>query len=376
MSDPAFGIYLHWPYCTRICPYCDFNVRRARGQNAQELLDAFDQDLRGHAGLVGKRQVDTVFFGGGTPSLLTGRDIAHVLRTIGDAFALAPDAEISLEANPEDWKRFTDHAAAGINRFSLGVQALDDAALKALGRNHDSATALRAVEAAARTDRRVSIDLIYAREGQSISAWARELRGALALPIEHLSLYQLTIEDGTAFAKSVARGALSPPTTEIAAALYEATQELSADAGFPAYEISNHARGPGAQSRHNLLYWRGQDWLGIGPGAHARFRLGGERMSAAAERAPQDYLAQVAAQALGWKESVPLTEEEARDEALLMGLRLAEGLERARLGDMQPRDATLQRLSEEGLLIVTPERLTLRPRARLLADRIAAELAV
>lgn len=376
MSDPAFGIYLHWPYCTRICPYCDFNVRRARGQNAQELLDAFDLDLRGHAGLIGKRQVDTVFFGGGTPSLLKGRDIAHVLRTIDDAFGLAPEAEISLEANPEDHKRFTDHAAAGINRFSLGVQALDDAALVALGRNHDTAAALRAIEAAARTDRRVSIDLIYAREGQSIASWARELRTALTLPVEHLSLYQLTIEDGTAFAKSVARGTLSPPAIEIAAALYEATQELSADAGFPAYEISNHARGAAAQSRHNLLYWRGQDWLGIGPGAHARFRLGGERMSAAAERAPKDYLAQVEAQALGWKESVPLTDEEARDEALLMGLRLTEGLERARLGAAQPPVATLQRLSDEGLLIVTPERLTLTPRARLLADRIAAELAV
>jgi len=375
MSDPAFGIYLHWPYCARICPYCDFNVYRARGQSAPELLNAFDQDLRGHAGLVGKRQVDTVFFGGGTPSLLKGSEIAHVLRTIDDAFGLAPNAEVSLEANPEDHKRFTDHAAAGINRFSLGVQALDDATLKALGRNHDAASALRAIEAAARTDRRVSIDLIYAREGQSISAWARELRTALTLPIEHLSLYQLTIEDGTAFAKSVARGALTPPTTEIAAALYEATQELCEAAGFPAYEISNHARGAAAQSRHNLLYWRGHDWLGIGPGAHARFRLGGERIAAAAERAPNEYLAQVAAQALGWRESAPLTDEEERDEALLMGLRLSEGVARARFGAAQPPAATLQRLSDEGLLIVTPDRLTLTPRARLLADRIAAELA-
>ena len=375
MSDPAFGIYVHWPYCARICPYCDFNVYRARGDSgAAILLEAIERDIAAHAELIGRRKVDTLFFGGGTPSLLGGAEIAHLIAVVSDAFGFEAAPEITLECNPEDKSRFADHAAAGVNRFSLGVQALDDAALRALGRRHDVAAARAAIEAAARTDQRASIDMIYARQGQSLAAWARELRAALTLPIEHLSLYQLTIEDGTAFARAAARGSLKKPNNESAAGLYETTQELCEAAGFPAYEISNHARGPGAQSGHNLLYWRGGDWIGVGPGAHGRFMHSG-RLATEAARTPADYIAQVNAGGKGWRESPALTDREAATEALLMGLRLTEGLARSRLAAHPPQEARIATLMEEGVLIASPERLTLTPRGRLLADRVAAMLA-
>lgn len=371
----GFGIYVHWPFCARICPYCDFNVYRARGADSFELLRAIEQDIYAHAKHIGRREADTLFFGGGTPSLLSGAEIAHVINVVDRAFGLAPDAEITLESNPEDARRFRDQAAAGINRFSLGVQAFDDGALKALGRNHDAEKARKAIEAAARTDRRVSFDLIYAREGQSIADWARELQVALALPVEHVSLYQLTIEEGTAFDRAVKRGALKPPNADISAALYEVTQEICESSGFPNYEISNHARGADAQSAHNLLYWRSHDWIGIGPGAHGRFRLSGARMATQSVRAPAAYIEAVNKNGFGWQNAEALNQEEERDEALLMGLRVSEGLDRARLASSPPSEEKIARFVSDGFLIATPHRLKLTPRGRLVADRIASELA-
>ncbi len=372
MNDPGFGVYVHWPYCGTICPYCDFNVHRARGAEAAPLLDAIVRDATTQAARIGRRTVDTLFLGGGTPSLLSGDEIANLMASLRNIFAFAPGAEISLEANPEDAARFAEQAAAGINRFSIGMQSLNDEALTALGRRHNAADARAAVEAAARTGARVSLDLIYAREGQGIADWSRELRDALALPIEHVSLYQLTIEQGTAFDRAVARGTLRPPSSDEAASLYEATQEICEAAGFPAYEISNHARGAAAQSRHNLLYWRGGEWLGLGPGAHGRVNRSGARFATEARRLPADYIADANAET---EHATALTPDECVQEALLMGLRLSEGLTRSRLASHPPSEPRIAAFVEDGFLTATPERLTLTPRGRLFADRIAAELA-
>ncbi len=369
MTSPGFGIYIHWPYCATICPYCDFNVHRARDADPQPLLDAIARDLASLKERYGKRVADTVFFGGGTPSLLHGEHIANLLALIAQTHGLAPNAEITLEANPEDRARFAEHAAAGISRFSIGVQALDDKALSALGRRHTAEEGIAAVESAAATGQRVSIDLIYAREGQTKHEWRDELRNALALPIEHASLYQLTIETGTAFERAVRRGALHPPQAEQAADLFELTQDVCDGAGFPAYEISNHARDQAAQSQHNLIYWRGGDWLGIGPGAHGRITHNGTRFATQTRRAPSDYVAAPSEQ------PEQLSPEEGVDEALMMGIRIAEGLSRARLAARPPSEARIAQLVSDGLLIATPERLTLTPRGRLFADRIALELA-
>ncbi|MES1157233.1 MAG: radical SAM family heme chaperone HemW [Alphaproteobacteria bacterium] len=378
MSDPGFGIYLHWPYCSAICPYCDFNVYRARHVDAEPLIAAIEADLAAHAVRFGKRRADTLFFGGGTPSLLSGEQIARVIAAAARAFDLAPDAEITLEANPEDWSCFTDQAGAGINRFSIGAQAFDDAALKVLGRFHDSATSLRAVEAAAATGQRVSLDLIYAREGQSVEAWAQELRDALTLPVEHVSLYQLTIEPNTAFARAVDRGRLAPPGSEQAAELYEATQIVCEAAGFPAYEISNHARSAAARSRHNLIYWRGGDWIGVGPGAHGRMTHEDARIATEAQRRPADYIDAVREHGVGWISETPLSNTEWADELLIMGLRIDEGADLARIEAL--RGAPLNRdamtwLEGRQLVTVVDARVRLTPAGRLLANQIAAELA-
>jgi len=379
MTDSnAFGIYMHWPYCARICPYCDFNVYRARGADHAPLLAAIEADLAAHAQRFGRRTAQSLFFGGGTPSLLRGAEIARLIDAASRAFTLAADCEITLEANPEDAALFAEQAASGVNRFSVGVQALDDASLKGLGRRHDAATALRAVEAAAATGQRVSLDLIYAREGQSIEAWREELRRALTLPVEHLSLYQLTIEPETAFARRAARGQLAPPDMDAAAALYEATQDVCDAAGFPAYEISNHARGERARTRHNLIYWQSGDWIGVGPGAHGRVTHEGARVALEAQRRPADYIDAVAEHGVGWIMEARLSPEEAADEVLLMGLRTTEGVSLARVealrGRALNRDA-LTWLVAQGLTTHESGRVRLTREGRVLANRIAAELA-
>jgi oxygen-independent coproporphyrinogen-3 oxidase len=376
MSD--FGIYVHWPYCAAICPYCDFNVYRARGAAATPLIEAIAADMEAHAQRFGRREAATLFFGGGTPSLLRGHDLARLVDAASRAFVLGANCEITLEANPEDARLFAEHAAAGVNRFSIGAQALDDAALKALGRRHDAAAALRAVDAAAATGQRVSLDLIYAREGQSVDAWRAELQRAAALPVEHLSLYQLTIEPHTAFARRVERGQLIPPGNDAAAALYEATQEVCEAAGFPAYEISNHARAPAARARHNLIYWRSDDWIGVGPGAHGRITHGGERIALEAQRRPNDYIDAVRENGVGWISEARLTGEESADEMLLMGLRIDEGADLARIEAVRGRplnQAALAWLIEQGLAERGGDHVRLTPHGRPVANRIALELA-
>jgi oxygen-independent coproporphyrinogen-3 oxidase len=373
----GFGVYIHWPYCARLCPYCDFNVYRVRGADHTPLLDAIIADIRGHAQRFGARAADTVFFGGGTPSLLSGADIARVLSGVDEAFPLAGNCEITIEANPEDAPRFADHAAAGVNRFSIGVQALDDVALKALGRNHDVAAARQAIDTAAATAQRVSVDLIYAREGQSALAWEAELAEALILPVEHLSLYQLTIEPGTAFDRRTKRGQLAPPGANLAADLYEITQSLCEAVGFRGYETSNYARSSDARSRHNLLYWRGEEWIGVGPGAHGRLNHADARYALEAQRAPADYIDAVRERGLGLILESELGGEEAAAELLLVGLRIDEGVETARIERLRGRplngDAVAW-LVEQGLVRSADGRIALTSEGRILADKIAAEL--
>ncbi len=379
MTAPArFGVYLHWPYCARICPYCDFNVYRARDRDPEPLLAAIVADVESHAQRLGKRPVDTLFLGGGTPSLLEAPHIARLIEAVDRAFGFAAAPEITLESNPEDHARFASQVSAGVNRLSLGVQAFDDAALRRLGRAHDAAQARAAVHAAARTGARVSLDLIYAREGQTSHAWAMELREALMLPVEHASLYQLTSEQGTAFARAVARQKLFPPDPDRAAALYETTQAVCDDAGFPAYEISNHARGSAARSRHNELYWTGGDWLGIGPGAHGRIMLDGARVATKAYDGPEDYAAAVRANGVGWDTRETLDAEVIADEAILMGLRLDTGLDRSAVERLRGRpldEAAIQAFTRDGYLYEYAGRLRLTQAGRLLADHIAAKLA-
>jgi putative oxygen-independent coproporphyrinogen III oxidase len=378
MSGPGFGVYIHWPYCSAICPYCDFNVYRARGDDSGPLLAAIERDLAEHAERFGKRAARSIFFGGGTPSLLRGEDIERLIESVERSFGLSADCEVTLEANPEDATRFAEHVAAGVTRLSVGVQALNDADLKALGRRHDAATGRVAIEAAAQTGARVSADLIYAREGQSVAAWEAELGEALALPVEHLSLYQLTIEPETAFARQVARGALTPPGSDEAAALYETTEELCAAGGFAGYEISNYARRAAAQSQHNLIYWRSGDWVGVGPGAHGRLTRDSARIATEAQRRPSDYIDAVSKHGLGWSADTSLTNEQTADEILIMGLRVSEGVEIARIE--AKRGAPLNRsqlawLMEQGLITHAKGRVALTKRGRPIANKIAAELA-
>jgi oxygen-independent coproporphyrinogen-3 oxidase len=373
----SLGLYIHWPYCARLCPYCDFNVYRARGQNEDALLDAIIADLHAHAARLRAggdgRPAETLFIGGGTPSLLSPRAVARLVAAARAAFALTDDAEISLEANPEDRAGFADLVAAGVNRLSLGVQGLRDAPLLALGRRHDADAARAAIGAAAATGARVSVDLIYARDGQTIADWGEELREVLQAPVEHLSLYQLTIADGTAFARAAGRGALHPPGPELAADFYEATQDICDVAGFPAYEISNHARDERARARHNLIYWRGGEWVGVGPGAHGRLAIDGARIATRAFDRPEAYIAAVSSRGVGWESDERLSPDAHSAETLFMGLRTDEGVARAPLGAALDA-ARIEALAADGFLVATPSRLTLTRAGRLLADRIGAEL--
>lgn len=327
MSRPApLAVYLHWPYCARICPYCDFNVVRERGRRDEQarLVEAMALDLRAQRVLTGPRRLVSVFFGGGTPSLMDPRWVERLLAEATALWSPADDLEVSLEANPTDAEtgRFDDLAGAGVNRLSLGVQSFDDADLKLLFRNHDALAAQRAVDQALEAVRRVSIDLIYALPDQTAAAWTAALRYSAGLGIEHISPYQLTIEAGTAFDRAVNRGRLVPPNDARAAELYEVTQDVLGQEGFDAYEVSNHARGSAAQSRHNLAYWRGEDYVGAGPGAHGRLTVDGGRLATETAARPQDYIDQVAAAGFGWTTHERLSPEQVATERLLMGLRI------------------------------------------------------
>jgi oxygen-independent coproporphyrinogen-3 oxidase len=330
--DPGSGVavYVHWPYCARICPYCDFNVVRDRGRTEEQagLVAAILSDLNAQAGLVGERRLASIFFGGGTPSLMPPAAVAAVIEGIHARFPSAGPIEITLEANPTDAEasHFTALAAAGINRLSLGVQSLDDEALKFLGRNHSAAEARRAIAVATAAFDRLSIDLIYARPDQSVADWTAELTTAVDLGFEHVSPYQLTIEPTTAFGRAAARGDWTPPDEDLSAALYETTQGVLESSGFEAYEVSNHARGVAARSAHNIHVWRGGDYLGLGPGAHGRLTLDGVRNATVAHRRIGDYVTGVAAVS-PWADREVLDAEGAAEERILLGLRTVEGVE-------------------------------------------------
>jgi putative oxygen-independent coproporphyrinogen III oxidase len=331
MDDRDLALYIHWPFCKSKCPYCDFNSHVRDGINEARWRRALLADLDHVAGETAGRRVTSIFFGGGTPSLMDPATVAALIERAATRWCLLADAEITLEANPTsvEARTFGRLRQAGVNRLSLGVQALDDRALRFLGRGHDTAEALQALELARRHFQRFSFDLIYARPGQQPAQWRAELERAIALAGDHLSLYQLTIEGGTAFATAHARGDFSLPDEETAGALYEATQAQLESAGLAAYEISNHAR-PGGESRHNLTYWRYGDYAGIGPGAHGRLTLGDGKAATRQLRAPETWLAAVEREGHGRQERTLLSRAERREEMLMMGLRLAEGVDRGR----------------------------------------------
>ena len=380
----GFGVYVHWPFCASKCPYCDFNSHvRAGGPDEARFLAAFLRELEHWAELAPGRRVGSVFFGGGTPSLMGAATVGAILDAVARHWPLAGDAEITLEANPSSVEaaRFRGYRAAGVNRVSLGVQSLDDGVLRSLGRLHTAAEALAAIAVARSAFDRFSFDLIYARPGQTLEAWRAELGRALALAGAHLSLYQLTIEPDTPFAALHARGKLKIPDGETAGAFYDLTQELTERAGLPAYEISNHAA-PGEECRHNLLYWRYGEYAGIGPGAHGRAVLDGRRRATAAERNPERWMGQVESRGHGLAEVVPLTPAEEADEALLMGLRLAEGIDLDRLAalsGMSPGAAALADLASRGLVEPVVEagpgnRIRATAAGRIVLDQVVLRL--
>jgi oxygen-independent coproporphyrinogen-3 oxidase len=369
-----FAIYVHWPFCAAICPYCDFNVHKERDADAARWTAALTAELDHWAALTPGRRVTSLYFGGGTPSLAPLSVIEGVIEAAARRWGFAEDAEITLEANPVDAPRLASFAGAGVNRLSLGVQSFDDAALKFLGRDHSEAEARAAIDKALAVFDRVSADFIYALPDQRIDQWTEELRAALAAGLKHLSLYQLTIEPGTAFDRQVAKGRWAPAGDGLAADLFDATQEITAAAGVPAYEISNHGA-PGHRSRHNSAYWSGADYLGIGPGAHGRVTIEGERRATEAARAPADYLKR----ALGGGNAIvlndALTEDEARIEKFAMGLRTVDGVI-ADAGDLAAFGAAIDALEAEAFLIRDGARITATPNGRRVLNALLERLFV
>lgn len=380
------SLYIHWPFCLSKCPYCDFNSHVAETIDHPHWRSALVAELEHFAAsLDGPRRLETIFFGGGTPSLMDPATVAALLERAAGLFSLAPSAEITLEANPGavDTARLADFRAAGVNRISLGVQSLREDSLRFLERRHDAGEALAALRAVARLYPRFSFDLIYARPGQTARDWETELAEALALLADlggdHLSLYQLTIEKGTRFFRDHRQGAFHLPEEDEASHLYTLTQALTEAAGLPAYEISNHAR-PGGESRHNLVYWRGGDYIGIGPGAHGRLTRSGSLHATRQHSAPARWLEQVAQQGHGTAETLALSPHDHAEERVMMGLRLSEGLDPVqfhaqtglRLDDLLNSKA-LELLRQEGLLSPTPP-LKTTPRGRLLLNALLAEL--
>jgi putative oxygen-independent coproporphyrinogen III oxidase len=377
----AFGVYVHWPFCLSKCPYCDFNshVRHA-AINEDRFARAFAREIETTAQRTGNREVSSIFLGGGTPSLMQPQTVAAILDAIGKNWRVAPDVEVTLEANPTSVEatRFAGYRAAGVNRVSLGVQALDDASLKALGRLHSAREALDAVAIARRSFERYSFDLIYARQDQTPRMWADELNLAITEAAEHLSLYQLTIEEGTPFFGLHAAGKIKTPDEALARALYDVTQEVCDRHGLGAYEISNHAR-QGAECRHNLVYWRGQEYAGVGPGAHGRLDIESVRHAISTEKRPEAWLMRVEANGHGVVVDDCLNSEERADEFLLMGLRLAEGIDPQRYAALSGRPLDPRRIAilrEEGAIAVDADgRLRVTQAGFPVLDAVVADLA-
>ncbi len=374
----GFGLYIHWPFCQTKCPYCDFNSHVQAHIDQSRWQRAYLAEIDRIGALTRGRALNTVFFGGGTPSLMDPEVVDAILTRVRETWPLANDAEITLEANPGSVEagRFRGYAQAGVNRVSMGIQALNNADLRRLGRLHSVEEARAAFDIARNAFERVSFDLIYARQDQRLSDWQAELREALSMAVDHLSLYQLTIEQGTAFGDRYNRGGLKGlPDDDLSASMYEATQEICDAAGMPAYEVSNHAR-PGAESRHNLIYWRYGDYAGIGPGAHGRLTLNGQRIATAAHKMPGLWLEAVD-HATPDVDAETIPPEEQATEFLLMNLRLAEGLDMARYeriaGHPLPAPAVTE-LVELGMVEVTGDRLTVTDQGRPVLNAILRKL--
>jgi len=377
----GFGVYVHWPFCLSKCPYCDFNSHvRHTAIDEDRFARAFAREIETTAARAPGREVSSIFLGGGTPSLMQPQTVGRILDAIGQHWQVASDVEVTLEANPTSVEatRFRGYRAAGVNRVSLGVQALDDASLKMLGRLHTAREALDAVAIARSAFDRYSFDLIYARPDQTPEMWAGELQHAIAEAAEHLSLYQLTIEEGTPFFGLHAAGKLRTPDEAVARELYDVTQDICSQHGLPAYEISNHAR-PGAECRHNLVYWRGDEYAGIGPGAHGRLDSGGLRHAIATEKRPEAWLMRVEATGHGVVIDDILNSEERADEYLLMGLRLNEGIDPARYRMLSGRaldPGRIATLTEEGAITVDDSgRLRVTQSGFPVLDAVVADLA-
>jgi oxygen-independent coproporphyrinogen-3 oxidase len=378
-SDAPLALYVHWPFCVSKCPYCDFNSHVREAVDQQAWRDALLADLAYEAVRLPGRRLASIFFGGGTPSLMPPATVAAVIDAATQAWAAEPGIEITLEANPSSVEaaRFADLAAAGVNRVSLGLQALDDAALGFLGRAHGVDEGLAALATAQRHFQRVSFDLIYARPGQSVAQWEAELDRALGFGTEHLSLYQLTIEPGTRFATLAAKGELTLPDEDLAADLWETTQSRTRAAGLPLYEVSNHAR-PGAESRHNLTYWRYRDYAGVGPGAHGRR----DGIATFRRKKPENWLTAVERNGHGAESEVALTPAERVTEALVMGLRMGEGIDLARvaalghttIASVVKLDA-IERLAAQGLVTHAGDRLAVTAAGMPLLDAILRTVA-
>ncbi len=380
VAEPL-AVYIHWPFCRSKCPYCDFNSHVRERVDAARWTRALIADLEHQAALAPDREVASIFFGGGTPSLMPPETVAALVARVKALWPVAADLEVSLEANPNsaEAERFAGFAAAGINRLSLGIQSLDPQALRFLGRGHDRDEAIAAIRLARASFARTSFDLIYARPGQSAAAWEAELDEALTLAGEHLSLYQLTIEPGTAFGNRAGRGEVLAADEDDAAALFEATQLRLAAAGLPAYEISNHAR-PGAECRHNLAYWRYQDYLGIGPGAHGRVTQGGGKIATRQLRTPEAWLAAIEESGTATDELTPIARADAIGEMLMMGLRLVEGVARHRLETLAERSVeelfagVLPLLVDGGFLTLDADRLAATAAGRQLLNAVLGAL--
>ncbi len=380
-QEAGFGLYVHWPYCQAKCPYCDFNSHVAAAIDQESWAEAYVSEIDRIARATGPRLLNSIFFGGGTPSLMDPGLVATIIRAAAQAWPFANDCEITLEANPTSSEagRFRAYSQAGINRLSLGVQALRDPDLRRLGRLHNADEALAALEMARSIFDRVSLDLIYARQGQSLASWEAELGEALSLNPDHLSLYQLTIEPNTAFGALARRGKLTGlPDEDLAADMYEVTQELCTNAGLPAYEISNHAR-PGQESRHNLIYWRYGDYAGIGPGAHGRLTLGGQKHATVAVTDPKLWLKITLEGEAPENPPAILSPIEQAEEYLMMGLRLHDGISLSRFYKLcceQIELKGLERLEDQGLVTTRNDRLWATPKGRPILNAILREILV
>ncbi len=374
----GFGLYTHWPFCEAKCPYCDFNSHVSRQIDQTRWRDAYLKEIDRVGALTRGRVLDTVFFGGGTPSLMDPETVHAILERVRRTWPMRNDPEITLEANPSsvEARRFRGYAEAGVNRVSLGVQALNDDDLRLLGRLHSVAEARQAFDIARDHFDRVSFDLIYARQNQSLAQWEAELREALSMAVDHLSMYQLTIEQGTAFGDRYNAGKLRGlPEDDVSADMYERTQEICEAAGLPAYEVSNHAR-PGAESRHNLIYWRYGDYVGIGPGAHGRLTLNGQKIATEAWKSPDAWLKNVD-QATPDRVHRSVSSQDAVGELIMMGLRVNDGIDIERIRQFGPHagfDAAVQELTDLGMLQIADGRIQTTPSGRMVLNAVVERL--